>query len=91
VEGLAGFPLGRNFRFSNVRVTNCPKLVDARDISPQKPLEGLLLANITGNCTNGVSLANIIHAELRDIHVTGYTGAFLTQTNVQGSGLEAPR
>jgi polygalacturonase len=91
VEGLAGFPLGRNFRFSNVRVTNCPKLVDAKDISPQKPLEGLLLASITGNCTNGVSLANITHAELRDIHITGYAGPFLTQTNVQGSGLEAAR
>jgi polygalacturonase len=91
VEGLAGFPLGKDFRFSNVRVTNCPRLVDAKDISPQKPLDGFSLANITGNCTNVVSLANITHAEMRDINVTGYTGPFLTQTNVQGSGLEAPR
>ena len=63
-------------------------MVDARDISPLKPLEGLSLVNLTGNCTNGISLANITHAELRDIHVTGYNGALLTLTNVQGVGLE---
>ena len=88
VEGSAGIPVGSTFSFANVRVTNCTKLVDARDISPMKPLEGLSLVNITGNCTNGISLANITHAELRDIHVTGWKAPFLTQTNVQGGGLE---
>jgi hypothetical protein len=87
VEGLAGYPLGRNFQFSNVRVTNCSRLVDAKDISPQKPLEGLVLKNISGNCTNGISLANISGAKLGDIRVTGCIGALLTLTNVQGSGL----
>ena len=48
VEGFAGYPLGKNFRFTDVTVTNCPRLVEARDISPEKPLEGLSLANITG-------------------------------------------
>ena len=91
IEGLAGFPLGKNFSFSNVRVANCTRLVDARDISPQKPLEGLALADITGNCTNGLSLANISGAKLSGINVTGYQGALLTLTNVQGSGLESPR
>jgi len=90
VEGLAGYPIGRNFHFTNVRVTNCTKLVDAKDISPQKPLEGLSLSNITGNCTNGISLANISGAKLRGIRVNGYTGALLTLTNVQGSRLKHP-
>jgi hypothetical protein len=67
---------------------NCTKLVDAKDISPQKPLEGLSLADISGNCTNGISLANISGANLRGIRVTGNTGALLTLTNVQGNGLE---
>lgn len=40
VEGDAGIPSGRNYSFSNIRVTNCTRLVDARDISPQKPLAG---------------------------------------------------
>ena len=88
VEGLVGYPLGRNFQFSNVRATNCSRLVDAKDISPQKPLEGLALENISGNCTNGISLANISGAKLRGIKVTGYNGALLTLTNVLGRGLE---
>jgi hypothetical protein len=91
VEGLAGYPLGKNFRFANVRVTNCTRLVDARDVSPQKPLAGLLLSNISGNCTNGISLANISGAKLRGVKVTGFQGAFLTLTNVSGSGLEMAR
>jgi polygalacturonase len=88
VEGDAGIPVGRNFSFSEIRVANCPRLVDARDTSPQKPLDGLSLMNITGTCTNGMALANIINAKLEDIHVTGYQGSFLMQSNVQGSGLE---
>ncbi|HEY1717978.1 MAG TPA: glycoside hydrolase family 28 protein [Verrucomicrobiae bacterium] len=88
VEGIAGYPLGRNYCFSNVRVTNCPTLVDATKIAPEKPLNGLVLKNISGNCTNGIALANIVGAKLQNIHVTGYKGALLTQKNVQGSGLE---
>jgi polygalacturonase len=82
VEGLAGYPLGRNFHFSNVTVTNCQKLVDAKDISSEKPLEGLLLANIAGTCASGITLANITDAKWHDIHVTGFTGALITQMNV---------
>jgi polygalacturonase len=91
VTGNAGIPLGRNFSFKNVRVTNCTRLVDARDISPVKPLQGLSLAYLSGNCTNGMVLANIRDTKLRYIHVTGYQGALITFTNVQGSGLESPQ
>jgi hypothetical protein len=87
VEGPAGHPLGRNFYFSNVRVT-CTTLVDAREISAEKPLEGLVLKHITGTCTKGISMQNVTNAVLQDIKVTGYSGPFLTQTNVQGVGLE---
>jgi polygalacturonase len=89
VDGLIGYPLGRNFDFANVRVTDCSTLVDATRISAEKPLEGLSLVKITGNCTNGISLANITGAKLRDIRVTSYEGRLLTMTNVQGSGLES--
>jgi polygalacturonase len=87
VEGEAGIPLGRNYSFSNIRVANCTRLVDARDISPQKPLAGFSLMNITGTCTNGISLANITGAKLENIHVSGYQGSLLMQTNVEGIGL----
>jgi polygalacturonase len=82
VEGDVGIPLGKKFSFANVRVSHCARLVDAKDISPEKPLEGLSLANITGTCTNGIALANVVGAKLKNIHVTGCQGVFLTQTNV---------
>ena len=88
VPGAAGIPQGRNFSFANVRVTNCPKLVEARDISPDRPLEGLSLSDITGQCAGGIAMQNVNHAVLRGLKVTGYRGAFLTLTNVQGTGLE---
>ncbi len=86
VEGLPGYPLGRNFRFSNIRVT-CTTLADVNQVPVQKPLEGLTLKNISGTCTRGISLQNVRDAHLSGIHVTGYQGALLTTTNVQGSGL----
>jgi hypothetical protein len=57
----------------------------------EKPLEKLVLKNITGTCAKGINLANITNAVLRNIHVTGYEGTFLTLTNVQGTGLEEPK
>jgi polygalacturonase len=87
IAGLAGYPQGRNFSFSNVRLTNATLLADAK-ASPEKPLDGLTLSNITGTCAKGISLDNITDASLSDIHVTGYTGELLTTTNVQGAGLD---
>ncbi len=86
VEGLAGYPVGRNFRFSNVRVA-CTTLAEASQISTEKPLEGLVLKNITGTCTKGVSLQNIKHAVLSGIKVTGYSGPLLATNGVTGTGL----
>jgi polygalacturonase len=87
VEGDLGIPVGRNFSFSNVRVTNCTRLVDAKDISPQKSLQKFSLKNVSGVCTNGISLANIAGATLVNIHMTCLHAPLLTQTNVQGNGL----
>src|SRR6185437_3540228 len=87
VEGDAGIPSAKNYSFSNIRVKNCPRLVDARDILPKKPLAGFSLANVSGTCTNGISLVNMTRVNLKNIRVTGYQGALVTKTNVQGSGL----
>ena len=75
VEGEPGIPEGKNYSFSNIRLTNCPRLADARDISPKKPLAGFSLENVTGTCTNGIALANITGATLKNINVTGYQGS----------------
>ena len=88
VPGDEGIPTIRNFRFTNVRVADCPVLVDGVGIHPNKPLDGFTLANVTGTCAKGIALANIKNADLRDIHVTGYTGPLIGIHNVAGRGLD---
>ncbi len=88
VPGEEGIPTLKNFKFSNVRVKDCPQLADATGIDPLKPLDGFSLTNVTGNCAKGISLANIRNAEIRDIKVTGLTGPLIGVNNVTGSGLD---
>ncbi len=87
VPGDEGIPTIRNFRFSNIKVTDVPVLVDGTAIHPHKPLEGFTLANVTGTCGKGISLANINHADIRNIKVTGFEGPLLSTYNVTGTGL----
>jgi polygalacturonase len=87
VPGLAGYPQGRNFRFTNIKVS-CTALVEATDISTNKPLEGLVIKNVTGTCKKGISLRNINNVELDNIQVTGQQGALCTVSNVTGTGFE---
>ena len=88
VPGDEGIPTIKNFRFSNIRVADCPILVDGTGIHPHKPLEGFSLVNVTGTCAKAISLANIKKAEIRNIKVTGYSGPLLSIVNVTGKGLE---
>jgi polygalacturonase len=88
VAGLDGYPIGRNFSFTNIRLSNATTCADISKIAPERPLDGLTLSNITGTCTRAISLANITNAALSDIHITGYKGKLLVQDNVQGTGLD---
>jgi polygalacturonase len=90
VPGDEGIPAAKNFRFKDVKV-NCGTLVDAVSISSAKPVNGFSLVNISGTCTKGISLGNIVGAELQNIRVTGNTGPLVTTTNVQGTGLMEPQ
>jgi polygalacturonase len=87
VPGDEGIPTVRNFHFDNIRVTDVPVLVDGMGIHPHKPLDNFSLTNVTGTCGKGIYLSNIRHAELRNIHVTGFSGALLNTHNVTGTGL----
>jgi polygalacturonase len=97
VPGLEGIPTLKNLRFSNVRVTDVPVLVQATGIPPQKPLDGFTLANITGSCEKGIFLANAKDVKFSNIAVKGYEGALLNLYNVSGTGIagaakiEAPK
>jgi polygalacturonase len=88
VPGDAGIPEFKNFRFSNIRVTDVPVLVQGTEIHPHKPLVGLTLTNITGTCKAGISLANMKNVVIRGVKVSGFDGPFLSINNVTGTGLE---
>ncbi|HEV2278235.1 MAG TPA: glycoside hydrolase family 28 protein [Acidobacteriaceae bacterium] len=88
VQGDAGIPALRNYRFARVHVEDCPMLVDAARIDASKPLEGFSLSDVTGTCAKGVYLANMRHAAIRGIDVTGVSGALLNIDNVTGTGLK---
>ncbi|MGC1188030.1 MAG: glycoside hydrolase family 28 protein [Candidatus Acidiferrales bacterium] len=87
VPGDEGIPTIANFRFSNVRVTDVPVLVDGTAIHPHKPLDGFTLTNVTGTCAKGIFLANIKHARIAGVKVTGFIGSLLNIDNVTGTGL----
>lgn len=88
VPGDEGIPTIKNFKFSNIRVNDCGTLVDGTGIHPHKPLDGFVLADVTGNCAKGISLANIKNADLHDLKVTVLTGPLIGINNVTGKGLE---
>jgi polygalacturonase len=87
VIGEAGIPLYRNFRFSNVRVTDVPMLVDATKMDPLKPLDGLTMTNVTGTCRKGMEVAYAKNVHLSGIQVTGFDGPLLAIAHVTGTGL----
>jgi polygalacturonase len=89
VTGDEGIPSIRNFRFSNITLHDCPALAEVTGVHSRKPLDGFALTNVSGNCTKGISLANVHNAELQNIHVTGLTGPLLSAVNVTGRGIEA--
>lgn len=76
-----------NIRFSHIQVRNISDLVLAQSVPAARPVDGLTLTDIQGTCSHAFTLANMTNVTLARIAVTGYQGAFLTQTNVQGTGL----
>jgi polygalacturonase len=88
VAGDEGIPTIKNFRFSNIRLKDCPVLVDGTAVHPHKPLEGFTLENVTGTCAKGIALANVKDARIRNVNVTGVSGPLLSLDNVTGTGLE---
>lgn len=89
VEGLIGYPTARNLRFTHVRLKNATTIADVTEVAPERPVEGLTLADITGTSVKGISLVHVRKAVIRDIHVHGLTGPLLATDDATGSGLDA--
>jgi len=80
----------QNVCFTNITVDNIGQLVAGTEIPSERPLDGLLLADIKGNCTRGITLANSINVKLAGIHVTGCQGPLVSTSNVKGTGWDQP-
>ena len=87
VTGPASIPAVRRLAFSRIRVAGVPRLVDAFETDPARPVAGLTLEDITGTCGTGLRLAHVRGARLGGIAVTGYDGPLLQTRDVTGSGL----
>jgi polygalacturonase len=89
VQGDEGVPLCRNLSLSNVRLADCGGIVEATQIPPGKPVEGLTLANVTGTAKAGIALAHLRNVRLTGIDVTVAEGPLLKTQDTTGTGLEA--
>lgn len=77
-----------NITFNNIKVNNVAELVTAKNVSPERPVDGLSLVNVSGTCGKGITLANVVNAKLAAINVTGFQGPLVTTNSVTGVGLE---
>jgi polygalacturonase len=87
VTGPEGIPSAKNFRFSNIK-GKCDTFCEAIYLSPDKPLQGLSITNASIECKKAITMANIRDVELRDVHLSGFSGPQLGINNVTGKGLE---
>ena len=87
VPGLAGIPTVAGFSFTNIRVHDVAVLVDGAGNNPEKPLDGLTLADISGTARAGIRLAHVRHAAIRNIHLDGVSGPLLQTFDVTGTGI----
>lgn len=77
-------------RFDHIRVDNVAYLLKAREIPPARPVDGFTLADVRGTCGHALVMANMKNVSLTGIQVTKYSGPFLTQSHVEGTGLSDP-
>ncbi len=87
VAGFLGIPLFRNILLQRIRVDNAPILLEATEISEQKPLDGFTFEDVSGSCSRAISLANVRNASLKNITVSGFAGPLLRTANVTGRSM----
>ncbi len=78
----------RNLNFKNIKVDGVQTLIAGDKVSPERPIQGFTLANITGTCQKGIILSNVTNANFSGISFTGFIGNMATLTNVSGIGID---
>jgi polygalacturonase len=79
-----------NIRFDHIRVDNVACLMRAQGVPSQRPVDGFTLAHVQGTCDRAITMANMKNVTLSGIKVTNYRGPFLTESHVEGTGLNDP-
>lgn len=87
VPGLAGIPTVANFSFTNIHVHDVPVLIDGAGNNPEKPLDGLRLANFTGTAEAGIRLAHARRVSIANVRVSGMSEPLLRIFDVTGTNL----
>ena len=72
----------RNISFNKVLVKDVGELVSVRNVTPEQPVEGLTLSEISGSCRKGITLSNVKNARLASLNLTGFPGQLLSTNNV---------
>jgi len=75
--------LVKNIAFNHVTLNNVQVLVAGKNVSTNRPIDGLTFTDITGTCASGITLANVVNTKFDAINVTGFTGALFKTNNVQ--------
>ena len=75
--------LVKDISFSHVLLDNVQSFVMGTNIPPVRPLDGLTLTDITGKCSRGIILTNVINAKFENIKVTGFKGPLFVTNSVQ--------
>ena len=90
VPGLKGVPHISDFRFRRLRVRDTPQLVEAWEIHPDRPLDGLVLEDISGSSTKGIHLAHVRRAHFTRVRLDGLEEPLVRTFDVTGIGPTAP-
>ena len=86
IPGIGGITSFRNITVKNSHFIG-QKAVTVMG-TPEKPVDGLTLENISGTCRNPWILSNATNVTLRDIRLTGFQGPSLLLDHTEGTGLD---
>ena len=87
VTGPDAIPKLARWSFKDIRVGDVPVMVDGAAMTPERPLDGLVLEGISGSCAMGFELSHVRNAVLRNNKVA-CRGELLSLVDVTGQGLE---
>ena len=84
VPGIAGYPSARDLSFTGVRLREVGVVAEATRISPQAPLEGLTLRDVSGTARRGIRLAQMRGVVVDNLTVDGVDGPLVATEDVEG-------